>query len=185
MRQCANRAPIVRQCFFALAHGACANAPMLAGGMGESARAHLPPRGCRANQPRANAATGYRLLQAARCTASRCDRSVTAPACKPWAAPLVRPHRCPRDERQGTYKRFSGAGRGEVAATIPMRLWAVLRRLRALGLLALASRRSAAMGNRLRHAKSARKSLICMGPSRGRPIAGNSHRVVSLVDTNF
>jgi len=100
---------------------------------------------------------GRGLMQAARCTASRCDRSVTAPACKPWAAPLVR----------------------------PQRLWAVLRRLRALGLLALASRRSAAMGNRLRHAKSARKSLICMGPSRGRPIAGNSHRVVSLVDTNF
>ena len=77
MRQCANRAPIVRQCFFALAHGACANAPMLAGGVGGSARAHLPPRGCRANQPRANAATGYRLLPAARCTASTMNAGFT------------------------------------------------------------------------------------------------------------
>lgn len=107
------------------------SAPMLAGGMGESARAHLPPRGCRANQQRANAATGYRLLQAARCTASRCDRSVTAPACKPWAAPLVRPHRCPWDARQGTHKRFSGAGRGEVAKRCRAACWPIQGCLRA------------------------------------------------------
>jgi len=74
---------------------------------------------------------GRGLMQAARCTASRCDRSVTAPACKPWAAPLVRPHRCPWDARQGTHKRFSGAGRGEVAKRCRAACWPIQGCLRA------------------------------------------------------
>jgi len=115
VRQCANRAPIVRQCFFALAHGACANAPMLAGGMGESARAHLPPRGCRANQPRANAPTGYRLLPAARCTASTMNAGFRkAPPMKPPPMPLGRTAR----HLQATFWRRTWVG----SQTTPRRL---------------------------------------------------------------
>ena len=48
--------------------------------------------------------------------AARCMRAMGGAACE--AAPM------PLGPRQGTYRRFSGAGRGEVAAPIPRRLWA-------------------------------------------------------------
>lgn len=63
-------------------------------------------------------------MQAARCTASTLNAGFAA-------APPMKPPPMPPAATRKPHKRFSGAGRGEVAATIPRRLRAVLRRLRA------------------------------------------------------
>ena len=56
-------------------------------------------------------------MQAARCTASTMNAGFAA-------APPMKPPPMPPAATRKPYRRFSGAGRGEVAATIPRRLWA-------------------------------------------------------------
>jgi len=118
--------------------------------------------------------------RAARCTASRCDWSVTAPACGPWAAGRADAAGSHHKGLRATFERWAwghSQGRAET----------LVGRFRAVGglpLVGVTGSVSAAMGNRFRHAKSARKCLICNGSFPGPASAGNSHRALSLVGTN-
>jgi len=119
--------------------------------------------------------------RAARCTASRSDESAATQACGPWAAGRADASGTHQKAAQAIFWRWTWGASQSGAGALVGRFRAVC----AHPLVRVTGPTLAAMGNASRHAKGARNSLICMGPSQGRPIEGNSDRVVSLVGTNF